>query len=203
MLVGLPRWLRTFLIVCGLASFVAGADMLITTWSDRGVPAETITICQATDVAKHPYQATNIRIATDGTLPPDVDPLRDVVPPYSYRGVNYPGVNWSAQGQAVWYAGCQGSRISLAAAPSPPVTSTGGPPPQAVTPQPVVGLWPQAVVTQTAVRALAASIMLIGVLMIAAASVGTPREFEPSLARVSSDLSTYSRPRIRPRRSGQ
>ncbi|HET9781767.1 MAG TPA: hypothetical protein VFR33_08310 [Candidatus Dormibacteraeota bacterium] len=195
--------MRNLLILCGLASFLAGADVLITTWSDRGVPAQTVTVCQATDVAKHPYQAATVRIATNGSLPADVDPARDVVPPYSYRGINYPGVNWSAQGRAVWYAGCQATGNAVAAVQGAPPTSVAAPPSPPPAPQPVLGLWPQAVFLQDGIRAMALGIMAIALLMIAAAGIGSPPEFEPSLVRVSSDLSRSSKPLVRPRRSGQ
>lgn len=203
MVVGLPRFLRNLVVACGLVSFLAGADVLITTWSDRGVPAQTVTVCHATDAAKHPYQAATVRIATNGSLPADVDPSRDVVPPYSYRGINYPGVNWSAQGRAVWYAGCQATANAVAALQSVPPTSVATPPSRATAPQPILGLWPQAVSLQDGIRAMAVAIMAIALLMIAAAGIGSPPEFERSPVRVSSDLSRSSKPLIRPRRSGQ
>jgi hypothetical protein len=202
MLVGFPRFLRRLLIACGLVSFLAGADILVTTWSDRGVPDQTITVCRATDVANRPYQAANVRIAPDGSLPRDVDPMRDVVPPYSYGGTDYPGANWSSQGQAVWYAGCQATGNSLQAAESAPATPAAAPP-QSQTRQPILGVWPQAVVVQGAVRVVAAWVMVIGILMIGVAGIGVPPESEPPPVRVSSDLYMSSKPRIRPRRSGQ
>lgn len=201
MLAGFPRFVRTLLIGCGLASFLAGGDILVSTWSDRGVPDQTITVCRATDVANRPYQAANVRIAPDGTLPRELDLTRDVVPPYTYDGINYAGANWSSQGQAVWYAGCQATGTSMPAAESPPSTAAAAPR-QIPAGQPVLGLWPRAAIAQAAIRVVAAWVMVFGVLMIGAAGIGVPPEFEPSPVRVSSDLYTCSRPRIRPHDTG-
>jgi hypothetical protein len=204
MLAGFPRFVRTLLIACGLISFLAGGDILISTWSDRGVPAQTITVCRATDIGSPPYHAVDVRIAPDGTLPRELDLTRDVVPPYTHGGINYAGVNWSSRGQAVWYAGCQGAGSSMPAAASPPLSvATNLPsavaPRQAQAPQPVLGLWPRAVIAKAAIRLVAAWIMVVGLLMVGAAGIGVPHEPEPLSVPVSSDLYTYSRPRLRPR----
>ena len=179
----------TLAIGFGVVSLFAGADVFITTLSDRGVPAETITVCRATGVPQHPYQAANVEIATDGSLPRDVDPARDVVPPYSYGGTNYPGVNWSSQGQAVWYAGCVTSN-ALAVSVTAPA-------------QPAL-LAPDAATVKRLTRTTAGALVLIGVLMIALGAIAASRKSEerPRVA-VSSDLSSYRRPVIRPHDSRQ
>jgi hypothetical protein len=207
MLAGFPRSVRTLLIACGITSFLAGGDILISTWSDRGVPDQTITVCRATDVASHPYHAVDVRIAPGGTLPRELDLTRDVVPPYTYGGINYAGVNWSSRGQAVWYAGCQGPGSSMPAADSPPVSAAKSlpsavTPRQAQAPQPVLGPWPRAAIANAAIRLVAASIMVFGLLIVGAAGISVPPEPEPLSVPVSSDLYMYSRPRIRPRNMG-
>jgi len=181
--------------------------MVISTWSDRGVPAQTITVCRATDVASRPYHAVDVRIAPGGALPRELDLTRDVVPPYTYGGINYAGVNWSSRGQALWYAGCQGSGSSMPAAGSPPVSAAKSlpsavAPRQAQTPQPVLGLWPRAAIAKATIRLVAAWIMVFGLLMVGAAGIGVPPGLEPLSVPVSSDLYMYSRPRIRPRNMG-
>ncbi|HET7338914.1 MAG TPA: hypothetical protein VFK22_05150 [Candidatus Dormibacteraeota bacterium] len=204
MLLAIPRFVWMLAMASGVAALFAGADLFITTWSDRGVPAMTITICRATDVPQHPYQAANVRIAPDGSLPRDVDPARDVVPPYSYSGTDYAGVNWSSQGQTLWYAGCQATGKSLAVSVTAPTPSTAALSDGPGTSQPLVDLPPQAAVLHGGTRAVAAGVMLIGVLMIGVGAIAaSARRERRHVVALSSDLSTYRKTAIRPHDSRQ
>jgi len=193
-----PRVLPTLLIAIGVVSLFAGADIFVTTWTERVAPAQTVTVCRSTGVPAHPYQASNIQIAPDGSLPPDLDPSRDVVPPYTYNGTNYPGTNWSGQGQAVWYAGCQPASKSLAVSQtSQAAPSTVLPLPQPASQLPL-GLRPGPRLVQAAIRVAGAFVVFIGLAMIGVGR-SSPRPVRPYLP-VSSDLSMYLKPRPRPRR---
>lgn len=197
-MLGASRFLHTLLITAGVISLLAGADVFVTTWSNRGAPGQTITVCQATGVPAHPYQPVTVRVAPDGSLPKGFDPTQDVVPPYASSGRNYPGTNWSSQGQALWYAGCRsaGGSLSLSQT-SPPAPATVAPQPQAGSQLPF-GLRPTADLVQPLIRVIAAYLMFMGVVMIAA---GALHPSIPPVRRrllVSSDLSRYAKPLVRP-----
>ena len=113
--------LRTLLVASGVVALLAGVDVYIGSLTDRVAPVETLTICQATGLAGHPYQPLNVDVASDGSIR-NIDRSRDIVPPYSYVGRGHPGVNWTADGRAVWYTGCQAGS-SLSSAPPPAVAA--------------------------------------------------------------------------------
>jgi len=72
-----------------------------------------VTICHSTSSKNNPY-ITNSPSANgdvsghddhDGGVFP-TDPWGDIIPPFAYDGGNYPGKNWTTQGQAIWNNGC-------------------------------------------------------------------------------------------------
>jgi len=113
--------LRTLLVVSGVVALLVGVDTYITSLTNRLAPFETLTICQATGLDGHPYQPVDVEIAPDGTIR-NIDQSRDIVPPYSYGGRGHGGANWTTDGQAVWYTGCQAGS-SLSSAPPPAVAA--------------------------------------------------------------------------------
>ena len=98
--------LRTLLFASGVVALLVGLDEYIGSLTDRVAPVETLTICQATGHAGHPYKLQYVIVAPDGSIG-KVNRSRDIVPPYSYVGDGHPGVNWTAYGRAVWDTGCQ------------------------------------------------------------------------------------------------
>ena len=194
------RFMPMVSIALGVVALFAGADIFITTWTDRGViPAETITVCRATNIQSRPYRASNVQIAPDGSLPNDVDPSRDVVPPYTYNGTRYPGANWSSRGQALWYAGCQSPSGAVAVSQNSAPGFDEGVMPQQAAGQLPFGLRPGPDLLQTAIRVGAAVVMFVGLAMIGVGALrSSPRPVRPYLP-VSSDLSMYAKPRRRPR----
>ena len=121
--------LRTLLVASGVVALLAGVDVYVGSLTDRLAPVETLTICQATGLAGHPYQPRDVDVAPDGSIG-KIDRSRDIVPPYSYVGGPHPGVNWTASGQAVWDTGCQAGSSSDSAQPSAVVAPVSASPEQ-------------------------------------------------------------------------
>jgi hypothetical protein len=180
----LLRLVRTLLIGLGVASVLIGLDVFIGSLTERQIPIETLTICRATGIPSRPYQPVDATVAADGSLAGTVDPYQDVVPPYSYLGKSYPGANWGAYGQAIWYAGCQSSTSKQA----PPIPAPASPDQAAVLPQ--VGMRPAPDPSRDAIRILAGSVIVAGFVMIALGSVRHSRRRHRPTIDVSSDLST-------------
>jgi hypothetical protein len=114
--------LRTLLVASGVAALLVGVDVYIASLTNRLAPVETLTICQATGLDGHPYRPLDVGIAPDGSIR-NIDQSRDIVPPYSYGGRGHAGDNWTTDGRAVWYTGCQAGS-SLSSAPPPAVGAT-------------------------------------------------------------------------------
>jgi hypothetical protein len=179
----LSRLLRTLLIGLGVTSVLIGLDVYIGSLTERQVPIETLTICRATGVPTHPYQPVDATVAPDGSIAGTVDLSQDVVPPYSYLGKGYPGANWTAHGQAIWYAGCQAS-TSKQGSTIPAIASPGQ---AAVLPQ--VRMRPAPDPEHDATQILAGSLMVAGLVMIAFGAIRhSPRRRRPTI-ELSSDLS--------------
>jgi hypothetical protein len=180
----LSRFLRTLLIGFGVMSVLIGLDVFIGSLTERQVPIETLTICRATGIPTRPYQPVDATVAPDGSLAGTVDLSQDVVPPYSYLGKSYPGANWGAYGQAIWYAGCQDSTAKQA----PPILATASPAQAAVLPQ--GGMRPAPDPARGAIQILAGVLIVAGLLMIAFGGIRvSPRRHRPTVD-LSSDLST-------------
>lgn len=167
-----------------MASVLIGLDVLIGSLTDRQIPIETLTVCRATGIPSRPYQPADATVAPDGSLAGSVDLSQDVVPPYSYLGKSYPGANWGAYGQAVWYAGCQTSTSKQA-----PTIQAPASPEQATVPL-RGGMRPAPDPARDPIRILAGSLVVAGLLMIALGSVRHSRRRHRPTIDVSSDLST-------------
>jgi hypothetical protein len=83
-----------------------------------------VTICHATGSTTNPYVA--IEVSASAVLNGHGSHEGDIIPPFTNQGMTFLGLNWNAQGQAIWEAGC--------VVPAP-VTTT--PAPVTTTPAPV------------------------------------------------------------------
>jgi hypothetical protein len=137
----------------GLLMLFGGVDILIASATERSWPEQSITICHATGSSAQPYVPVDVKVSSDGRVE---DPrgaiANDVVPPYTYAGVDHPGTNWTPAGQALWYRGCQAASGGVAGTLQPARAVTGAdaqasPTPQAIMPigdtptNPVLGVY--------------------------------------------------------------
>ena len=145
-------------------------DVYIGSLTDRVAPVETLTICQATGLAGHPYQPRGVDVAPDGSIG-KIDRSRDIVPPYAYVGGDHPGVNWTDSGRAVWYTGCQAGSSSASAQPSAVVAPVSA----SAEPRSLVRsiVWrPVPDPAAEASRVFAVCLMVVGFLAIAVGAMG-------------------------------
>lgn len=67
-----------------------------------------VTICHATASASNPY--VEITVSTAAVLTQGHDQhqgRRDIIPPFSYDGGSFAGLNWDSTGRAIYEAGCR------------------------------------------------------------------------------------------------
>ncbi len=103
-----------------------------------------VTLCHATDSDTNPYVVITVSInsvadATDvnghGTHTgpiwysgiPKHTQWGDIIPSFSYGSVNYSGLNWTADGQAIWNNGCNIPTPTLPPTEAPTATPTEAP----------------------------------------------------------------------------
>src|SRR5579859_5203701 len=135
------------------ATIATGAAMVLSTMTSSASAATTtsVTLCHGTASSQHPYNAITVSGSAiqkqifgphghSSHTGPIFDPSLgqhqadwgDIIPPFSYSdGTNeldYAGLNWSTEGQAIWADNCElpdSSPSSSSSAPtSPPVEST-------------------------------------------------------------------------------
>jgi hypothetical protein len=124
-----PSTTKNFLSALAVALPAVGVSGMIalsagTAGADEPIPVPTgivdkVTICHATDSATNPYVLNEP--AADGDVsghadhdgPLFVEGLKgnekewgDIIPPFTYDGGSVPGLNWSAEGMAIWANGC-------------------------------------------------------------------------------------------------
>lgn len=146
--------------------------MYVGSLTDRVAPVETLTICQATGHAGHPYQLLYVYVAPDGSIG-NVNRSRDIVPPYSYVGGGHPGVNWTAYGREVWDAGCQAGSSSESPQPAAVAASVSASPEQRALLRSTA--WrPVPDPAAEASRVFGVSLMVVGFLVIAIGTMGGP-----------------------------
>jgi LPXTG-motif cell wall-anchored protein len=130
-----PRtWLAALFSLVLVASMTMGLPAFATPDDHGGT--DKVTICHATSSASNPYVVITVDPASifqkghDGHDGPVFDPATmgsgdhwgDIIPPFDYEyeqgqeliSGHYAGLNWTAEGQAIWEAGC-------VAAPAEPV----------------------------------------------------------------------------------
>lgn len=103
----------TLLALVGLTAWAALAHA-------SSVEPQRVTICHATASNTNPYVEETVDVASSGELQGGHnDHPADIIPPYSYDGGSYPGLNFDAQGQAILDAGC-----TVPGEPTPTPTAT-------------------------------------------------------------------------------
>jgi hypothetical protein len=140
----------SWFVVLGL---VAAAFVLPT--SAPALAAEDkIDICHSTGADGNPYVVNQPDKTADAgghaghTGPiwsPGADTWGDIIPPFTFDGGSFPGLNWTAEGQAIYENGCD--IPDPTATPAPTATPTQAPteaptptPTQAPTPTPTGGV---------------------------------------------------------------
>ena len=140
-----------------------GVSALIVIPSVSATPSDKVTICHATSATNNPYVVNTVSTSSvdefgnpdlnghgDHTGPVYSDGMDsgwgDIIPPFedSKSGVSFAGLNWSAEGQAIWNAGCNPVKPSptptpteTTASPTPtPTETTGSPTPTPITTSP-------------------------------------------------------------------
>ena len=97
------------LMLSGLAPSVSAA-----------APKDKVTICHATDADTHPYvvnqpaedgdvsgHADHTGPVWDSTLKAAGTKWGDIIPPFTFPGGSYPGLNWDTAGIAIYNNGCK------------------------------------------------------------------------------------------------
>jgi len=131
-----------------------GVSALIVIPSVSATPSDKVTICHATSATNNPYVVNTVSTSSvdefgnpdlnghgDHTGPVYSDGMDsgwgDIIPPFedSKSGVSFAGLNWSAEGQAIWNAGCNPVKPSptptpteTTVSPTPTPTETTGSP---------------------------------------------------------------------------
>jgi hypothetical protein len=129
-----------WLAVAGLASIA----LLAPSSSALAAQPDTIIICHSTGADTNPYvvhtpaKSGDVSGHADHTGPVWFDGITvewgDIIPPFDYPGGSFPGLNWTAEGQAFYNNDC-----NIPAEPTPTPTSAPTPTPTlAPTPEPTL-----------------------------------------------------------------
>ncbi len=109
-----------------------------------GPPGNKITICHATNAEGNPYVVNTPNISSEGFVEgghsdhtgpiwfPGIDVMwGDIIPAFWYEptGIHYPGVNWTAEGQAIYENGCNIPEPTAPPPTAPPPTDAPTLPP--------------------------------------------------------------------------
>lgn len=122
----------------GVSGISVGASDIISCNFINNEPVETIQICHATASHTNPYiintPAKNGDVsghaADDGPIwyPGITVEWGDIIPPFTYSGGSFPGLNWDAYGQLFYQSGCNkpATDISVTKSDSPDPVNNGG-----------------------------------------------------------------------------
>jgi hypothetical protein len=139
------RLVGTLLFLCGVGVVLIGNSILATAATGHvstQPPDHKVTLCHATDADSNPYVAITVDIASAGEAQTakghaaHTGPIwqpgdqanhvkwGDIIPPYSFFGFNFPGLNWTAEGMAILQNGC---KVAPPASPTPSASSSPTP----------------------------------------------------------------------------
>lgn len=121
--------------------FVFGAASPLVAGATQGSPEHQVTLCHATDSYTNPYVSETVDVAStqfeghDGHNGPvfyaDIpkhEQWGDIIPPFDYGAAgSYPGKNWTADGQAIWNAGCTVAAPTTTTTIAPTTSTTEAP----------------------------------------------------------------------------
>ena len=123
-------------VVVGLALTLSSLGLLLPTVGSA-TPTEKVTICHADASISHPYVVETVSADSisdphgnplpngHGTHTGGVFPTRhwgDIIPPIP--SLNYPGLNWTGDGTAIWQGGCVVEEMPPNPEPTPTPTPT-------------------------------------------------------------------------------
>jgi hypothetical protein len=123
---------------------------------------DTVTICHGTGSNSNPYvvhePAKNGDVSghADHTGPVWFDGIQvtwgDIIPPFTFTGGSYPGMNWTTEGQAIYNNGCAPVEATATPTQAPTATPTQAPtatPTDAPTPTPTGSVLPTQTINPT------------------------------------------------------
>ena len=126
------RFVALGVFAIGVTLAIAGVGIMSVSATPPS-PTYRVMICHTTGSASPPYVQLEVDLPARDYLDGGHNSSRyDIIPPYTYGAFRYPGKNWTAQGQAIWLAGCaltadtsMAGAVDLAPAP-PPAPAAGG-----------------------------------------------------------------------------
>jgi hypothetical protein len=106
--------------------FVVGAFAMVVAGATQGDPHQ-IMLCHATHSASNPFKSFSSDGASIVKGSGHGVHGSDIIPPFDFGpGLSYGGLNWTAEGQAIWNAGCA---VPPPPTTAPPTTAAPLPPP--------------------------------------------------------------------------
>ena len=125
------RWITGWIASTALLPVALGAVV-----SPALAGGGQVTICHATSSATNPFVV--IHPASPAVLHAHLNHHdgADIVPPFSYKGVDYPGQNWTAEGKAISENGCMAQEGPPPLLTPPPVLDPPVLDPPVLTPPP-------------------------------------------------------------------
>lgn len=130
------RFVRQVAVALPVAAVGVAAFAVVSFASNGGDSHEKVTLCHATGSQSNPYVSVDVNISSAGdaaNAKGHDSHADDIIPPYSYSGqdgsINYPGKNWTAEGQDILNDGCKVVDDDNPVTPTPSPTSNPTPPP--------------------------------------------------------------------------
>jgi hypothetical protein len=133
------RLVGGILFLFGVGVVLIGNSVLVSASTEHfstKPPGHKVTLCHATDADKNPYVLITVDIASAGEAKSakghaaHTGPIwqagdqakhikwGDIIPPYTYFGFSFPGLNWTAAGMAILENGCKAESEGTPPSPS-------------------------------------------------------------------------------------
>jgi hypothetical protein len=127
--------------IVGLVAFMMGGGLITVSATPPSGTVHKVTICHRTDADSNPYVVETVDIASAGEAmdakghASHTGPVwqagdqaahikwGDIIPPYTYFGFSFPGLNWTAQGMAIYNNGCKPLPLTSPSPSAPPSQS--------------------------------------------------------------------------------